>query len=90
MVSTEVSHSPVFTQSGSFSERLRAGLTPLVDVDRPGDKGSVTSPTPPIIGNSLTSLDTAVTEPDMGATIGCESRRSRQKLEQTTQHRLNT
>ena len=31
MVSTEVSHSPMFTQSGSFSERLRAGLTPLVD-----------------------------------------------------------
>ena len=65
MVSTEVSHSPVFTQSGSFSERLRAGLTPLVD--RPGDKGSVTSPTPPIIGSSLTSLDTTVTETDMGA-----------------------
>ena len=61
MVSTEVSHSPMFTQSGSFSERLRAGLTPLVD--RPGDrdKGSVTSPTPPIIGSSLTSLDTTVT-----------------------------
>ena len=55
----------MFTQSGSLSERIRAGLTPLVD--RPGDKRSVTSPTLAFTGESLTSLDTAVTETDMGA-----------------------
>ena len=47
-------------QSGSFSERLRAGLTPMVD--SPGDTGSVTSPGLTITSESFTSLDTAVTD----------------------------
>ena len=41
-------------QSGSFSERLRAGLTPMVD--SPGDTGLT------ITSESFTSLDTAVTD----------------------------
>ena len=51
----------VFHQSGSFSERLRAGLTPMVD--SPGDKGSVSSPSLAIPSESFTSLDTTITDP---------------------------
>ena len=56
----------MFTQSGSLSERIRAGLTPLVDRPEDGDKRSVTSPTLAFTGESLSSLDTAVTDTDMG------------------------
>ena len=47
-------------QSGSFSERLRVGLTPMVDSS--GDTGSVASPGLTITSESFTSLDTAVTD----------------------------
>ena len=51
----------IFHQSGSFSERLRAGLTPMVD--SPGDQGSVSSPSLAIPSESFTSLDTNITDP---------------------------
>ena len=57
----------MYPQSGSLSERLRAGLTPLVDAPGVVTKGSVASLSLPFTGESFTSLDTTLTETDMAA-----------------------